>query len=165
MIDGGKVVVSTTEQGVWNDAVEYFKWCEANPIITKHTIMVGKDAGKKVEKESPRPYQIKELCLFCGCTEEWLKEIKRSKRKDSTYYHVISRILYVIYTQNASMAMIGAYNPIMTAKLLGMDNEDDTVGGSVTVNVVQGLPALSDSEDEVLEKLDLENGIVVKRES
>lgn len=165
IIDSGKTVVSTTAQGLWNGAVAYFRWCDSNPIITKKTIMVGKDAGKKIDSESIRPYSIKALCAFCGIEEDYLSDIKRSKKKDSDYYIVVSRILYCIYTQNLELSMTGVFNPIITSKILGLDSiDDDDRGLPVTVNIVQGLPPLSNSENEVLENLYLEKGEIVKKE-
>lgn len=163
MLDNGSIETPQNEQELWNGAKGYFKYCDANPIINKMTIMVGKDAGKKIDKETARPYSIKGLCLYCGITEEWLKDIRKTKKKDSMYHLITSRIFYVIYVQNLELAMTGIYNPIIVAKVLGMDNDDASVAGPVTVNIVSGLPILSNSENEVLEKLELEKGTIIKR--
>ena len=41
---------------------------------------------------------------------------------------------------------------------------DETPNKAITVNIVGGLSPLSMSESEVLEKLDIENGSIIKRE-
>lgn len=164
IVDGGNTSISTTEQGLWNGAKEYFKWSIENPVISEILITVGKDAGKTLYKRTTRMYTLKGLCAYCGITEEWLQDIRKSKKKDSLYYTVLTRIMYIIYDQNITQAAGGIFNPIIVAKVLGMDDDNTEDRGPVTINIVQGLPALSESENEVLAKLELENGVVVKRD-
>ncbi len=156
-----RVVVSESPEDLWNNATKYFRWCEDNPIMTKKTIMNGKGAGDKVFVQYVRPYSIKALCLHCGILEEWLRDVRANKDKSSLWYQVVSKILYIIYIQNLEMATIGEFNPIFTAKVLNLE-KDDTPTGSVRVELVSGLPELSKSENEILEKLELENA---KRET
>lgn len=156
LINRGKILASDTPQELWQQACAYFQWCDTNPIVTKRTATAGKETGKKHEVESTRPYSIKGLCLHCGILEEYLRDIRKSKREDSEYYHVVSTILYLIFVQNLEYATIGVFNPIFTAKMLGME-KDETPVGAIRVEVVHGIPELSKSENEVLEKLELEN--------
>ena len=151
----GNIIVSTAP-GLWERIKSYFKWCDENPITTKRTITSGKGAGSKVETEFVRPYNIKAMCLHCGITEEYIKDIRHEMSKNSDYYHVISKALYIIYAQNVEMATIGEFNPIFTAKLLNID-KDDTTNGAIKVEISSETPQLSVSENEVLEKLELEN--------
>lgn len=154
-VDGGKITVSNTAEELWNSAKQYFKWCDDNPIQTKSPITSGKEIGKSVMKESVRPYTIRGLCIHCGITEDYLKDLKNTKDKGSLYYLVTEKIFQIINVQNVEMAMIGEFNPVFTARILGMDKEEPTTG-AVTVTVVQGSPKLSSSENEVIEKMTLE---------
>jgi len=151
----GKVQVSTNPEALWNNAADYFRWCDQNPIKIKRTILTGKAAGSKIETEQPRPYSIKGLCVFCGILQEYLQDIRNSGDKSSLYYVIVSKILYIIYEQNSSMAMIGEYSPVFTAKVLNMEKDDAPIS-TITVNVVGGLPSLSNSENQILEKLESE---------
>ena len=162
--NSGRIASSTTPQELWENATRYFQWSDDNPIITSKTLTSGKEAGKVVTNTTIRPYSIKALCLHCGILEEWLRDIRSGKDKSSLYYIVVSKILYIIFIQNMEMAIIGEFNPIFTAKVLNID-KDDTPTGAVTVTVVSGLPALSNSESEILEKLELENGFLKKDKS
>lgn len=156
IVNGARDVNSNTPQDLWKYAAEYFKWCDDNPVTVKRTLTSGKDAGRKVNVESPRPYSIKALCLHCNIMEEWLRDIRQSKDKTSDFYIVVSKILYIIFIQNLEYATIGVFNPIFTAKVLNME-KDDTPTSAITVNIVDGIPELSKSENEILEKLELEN--------
>lgn len=158
-VNEGNVVVSNTPLELWQSACAYFKWTEDNPLKIKRTITTGKEAGKQVTEEHPRPFSIKGLCLHCGILEEYLYDVRNSKTRDSEYYIVISKILYIIYVQNLEYATVGVYSPVFTAKLLGVEKDDASTPSSIRVEVVQGLPSLSETENEVLEKLDRERMI------
>lgn len=157
LINSNRNVRSTTPMELWNNAIDYFKYCDDNPIITKRTITQGKETGKLANIEQVRPYTIKALCLHCNILEEYLRDIRDSRDRNNEYYFVVSKILYIIYTQVAEQAITGNFNPIFSAKILNMEREEIPTGG-ITVNVVShGIPHLSNSENEILEKLELEN--------
>lgn len=157
IVNRGQSVVSNTAVDLWYNACAYFKWCDETPIITKRTITQGKGTGNKAEMEQPRPYTTEALCLHCNITEEYLRSARNHKDKNSEYYIVVSKILYIIRAQHIEYGITGIFNPIFTAKYIGLEKEDKDAGGVITVNVVtQGIPELSNSENEILEKLDLE---------
>lgn len=154
-VNSGSIVVSNTPEGLWEAACRYFKSCDDDPIFTKALAKSGNMAGSTFKQEHIRPYTVKGFCLHAGIQEEYLRDLRSSKDKDSLYYLVVSRILYTIHTQNTELAILGIYNPIFTAKLLNMD-QDDVPVDKVRIEIVTGQPALSESENEVLEKLDQE---------
>lgn len=156
VVNEGNVIAPSSAEELWLRATEYFKWCDENHIRTYETLKSGKEAGKKVRNKIIRPYNIQALCLHCGIMEDYLHSIKRGKKKDSLYFVVVDRILAVIYSQNLEMAMIGEFNPIFTAKVLNMESKEEPVG-AIRIDIVQGLPELNNSENEILEKLESEN--------
>lgn len=155
IIAGGGQTASNTPKELWDNACKYFKWCDENPLPIKRLVTAGKLAGQKIGDDKIRPYSVKALCLHCGIDEWYLQEIRTSKQTDSDFYIVVSKILYIIYVQNYEMAVVGEYNAIFTAKILNID-KTELPTKAITVNVIQGLPTLSESESEVLEKLELE---------
>src|SRR5688572_18907649 len=96
----GGIVVSNTPEELWENACAYFEWCDNNPIETSNNIKVGKAAGQDLSNKYIRPYTIKGLCLHCGIMEEYLSDIRATKDQESMYFHVVSKILYLIYIQN-----------------------------------------------------------------
>lgn len=155
LVNRGHIVVSSSAEELWINAVEYFKWCDENPIMSNITLTSGKEAGRVVNKRSIRPYSVKGMCLHCGILEEYIRDVRSNKDQSSLYYSVVSKILYIIYIQNLEMATVGEFNPIFVAKVLNME-KDDSAPGAIRVNIAQGLPELSKSENEVLEKLESE---------
>lgn len=157
IVNQGKNIIQNNAVDLWNNACSYFKLCDENPIITKRTITQGKGSGTRADVEQPRAYSIKALCLHCNITEEYIRDVRDSKNKQDEYYVVITKILYIIYTNNLEQAMVGNFSPVITTKLLNLEREDKSEGGSITVNVIStGIPELSNSENEILEKLELE---------
>lgn len=163
---GGNGVVTDTPEGLWKSACMYFSWCDSNPIVSKSKVRVGKDAGKDVSTDVQRPYTIKGLCLHCNLVEEYIRDVRQSKDKKSLWYVVMSKILYIIYVQNEELATVGVFNPIFTAKRLNMET-DDVPTGAIKIEITQGLPEISTSEIQILEKLEFEKGNYenVKREN
>lgn len=159
IVNGRRNTIDTTAQGLWGLAVSYFEWCKENPKILKKTITSGKKAGDKVDEEVERPYTIKGLCFHCGITEEYLHDLKNLKDKSSEYYIVITQIINLIHTQNVEGAMINQFNAMFTAKVLNMDTEE-RINTPVQISIIQGLPSLSNSENEIIEKLELEKEIL-----
>ena len=103
------------------------------------------------------------MCLHCGITEEYLRDM-RALPKDSEAYLIVSRILMNIYVQNQEMAMVGEFNPVFTAKILNMESED-AGPQKIMIEYVGDLPQLANSENEILEKLNLKNGEITVLES
>lgn len=163
VVASGGRQISTTAQQLWEGAVSYFKWCEDNPIKAKRTLTSGKEAGKQVETEYTRPYTVKGFCLHCGISERYIKDISTTHQKDSEYYIVMEKILMLIYNQVLEGALLDLYNPIMASKLLNMDKETDNQDAIVKIEVVHtGKTKLANSENEILEKLNLEKLEILK---
>src|SRR4249919_2027979 len=154
---------SVTAQQLWENALEYFRWNQSNPITFKKTVMSGKQAGDKVEIEAPRMLSVKALCLYCGLLEEYLQDIWQSRDRTSEYYIVATRILYHIHVQNMEYAALDIFNPILVSKLHKIETEEVPTG-SIKVEFVRNLPALATTEIEVLEKLDAEMKLFPKRQ-
>lgn len=147
---------SETIQDLWENAVEYFKWCEANPVRPKRTVLVGKEAGKKLEVEFMRPYSMQALILHCGVTEEYILSL-RNAPKDSEAYLIVSRIIMNVWVQNYELAAVGEISQAMALKMLKLDKQDEGPQ-KVIIEHVHGLPALGNSENEILQMIELQNG-------
>lgn len=156
VVDSGATVVSTTPEQLWQSAVDYFRWCDENPIKAKKTLPSGKAGGSKVEIEYNRPYSIEGLCLHCGITKRYIEDIKQTNDKNNLWFQIMEKILYVIYTQNLEGALVDLYNPIIVSKVLGMDKTDKADDDRpVKVEILDSRSTtLAKSENEILEKLD-----------
>lgn len=159
---GGRQLSNTPEQ-LWDAAINYFKWCDENPITAKRTLTSGKTQGEKVVVEFKRPYSVKAFCLHAGISERYITDIKESQAKESEWYIIMEKILMIIYTQNLEGAIVDLYNPIMVSKVLNMDKGVEDGNQTVRIEIVNtGDKQLANSESEVLEKLNQEKLILLK---
>jgi predicted nucleic-acid-binding Zn-ribbon protein len=156
LVANGQIVVDKDAEDLWENMCSYFKFCDDNPITSKRTITSGKGAGTKVSVEQKRPYTIENLCLHCGISPMYLKDIKQSKDKTDMYFKVVERAELIIRGQLIENAIVGEFNPIFTAKYIGMDKGDDSPVQAIKVIIENSTPELANSEKEILEKMDLE---------
>lgn len=154
LIENPPVAYNTPEQ-LWERIVSYFKWCDENPIFSKRSVLTGRNAGDKFNDESPRPYSIKAMCLHCGITEKYLKDISKNENDTSGYYNVVYSAISVIYLQNYEYTVVGVYPSSFMSKVLGLGT-DEKMNQPIKIEIAHGLPQLESSESEILKKLDLE---------
>lgn len=156
IVNSGATTISNTPEQLWEAAIDYFRWCDENPIKAKKTIASGKVGGSKVEVEFKRPYTIEGLCLHTGMSRRYIDDLKQGSDKNNLWFQTMEKILYVIYTDNLEGALVDLYNPIMVSKVLGMDKTDKQDDDRpVKVEILDSRSQnLAISENEVLEKLD-----------
>jgi hypothetical protein len=164
IVNSGGQQVSNTPEQLWELAVKYFKWCDENPITAKRTLTSGKTQGEQVNLEFKRPYSIKAFCLHANISERYIVDIKESHEKDSEWYMVVEKILYIIYTDNLEGAVVDLYNPIMVSKILNLDKgTDGDADRPVKVEIVSAqAPTIPNSENQVIENLDFEKVEILK---
>lgn len=123
---GGRPPKFKTPEELEAKAEEYFRWCDANPI----RIYKRKDAGanqtaksgsgvKSQEGEgfADRPYTIDGLGLWVGIVN-WRDF--RANHSDDEFSTVITALEARVRDQQVSGAMVGVYNPNLTARLNGI---------------------------------------------
>lgn len=157
VIAAGGVVISASPEGLWEQAVKYFQWCEDNPIKTKKTMQSGKTQGQKVEVEYNRPFTVDGFCLHAGITKRWLTDVKSLYGVDSQWFLIVEKIMSVIYTQNLEGAIVDLFNPIVISKILNLDKPQEDDARTVRVEIVdKGQGGLYSSEADVISNLDFE---------
>lgn len=127
----GKDKLFASPELMWEAAVEYFAWCDANPLI--EIDFRGKDA-QEVQIPKMRPYTMQGLCGYMGCSVSYFREFKRTQKGIAfDYLTVIARIEDVVYNQKFSGAASGFLNPNIIARDLGLaDKTESKVHTSVT---------------------------------
>lgn len=163
VVNNGATQISVTPEQLWRSACDYFQWVDEHPIITRRTIQVGKDAGKKYEVEYKRPYSISGLCLHCGFSERYIIDINDTHDKESMWFRTMEKIVLIIGNQNLDGAMVDLYNPLIVSKVLKLDKLGDANDKPSRVEIVDSTSnKLARSETEVLEQLDFEKVELLK---
>lgn len=117
----GRDAIFSSPEMLWEEACNYFQWCEANPWIEQN--WVGKD-GDEVKKRHPRPYTLSGLCVYLDCSEQTLRNYgKDAEHKD--FFEVYTRIEQIIRTQKFEGAAVGFFNANIIARDLGLVDKQD----------------------------------------
>lgn len=116
----GRDLIFSTPEILWEAAVQYFEATDARKWKKKD--WVGKDAIE-VERETETPYTISGLCLYLDVSREWWNKFKNENRED--FLQVLTRIENIIYTQKFEGASVGAFNPSIIARDLGLKEQTD----------------------------------------
>lgn len=135
-------------EDLWEDAVAYFMWCEANPIFKQEVI---KQTGAVIMTKFPRPFNLPALCIHCGVTPQYISDIARNS-ESGNYFFVANKIMQVIYAQNFEYSMVGIFNANMAIRKLDLGGDDGGMKSTSTINIevikIEGTPQLSNSEFE-----------------
>ena len=130
LADGAVVTPETPEQ-FWAAAVNYFSWCDNNPLGTRETSYgAGGNVKSIYKREYARPYTLTGLCIHCGVTEKWINEIRNNMTQESLWYQVIEKVIFVIYTQNVEYSIVGMFDKNLSQKqidALKPDNQETPI--------------------------------------
>jgi hypothetical protein len=133
---------------LWEHALLYFQWCDANPIQKPELLRSGVDSGKVVYVPIPRPYLLSGLCIHLGLTKEYMYGVAKSEVKNE-FYFVANKLLEIIHTQKLEYTYAGVYSPVVAAKELGLHNmpSPEKENPVININVEQGPMLLTDERD------------------
>lgn len=136
----GRDKIFTEPETLLNQAKEYFKWCDENPLYKNEMIRGGDLAGEIIPIPTMRPYTIYGLTMFLGVNKGYFDDFERGLRGKSDeiskgFSVVITYIREVIYHQKYDGAVIGVFNASLIAKDLGLVEKTEVkteVSGEVT---------------------------------
>lgn len=148
VIANGVSAAGIEAKDLWETALLYFQWCDANPIKKPELVRSGEKSGTIYHVPIPRPYTISGLCLQLGITREYLYDCAKSKNQNE-FYIVATKIIDIIYTQKLEYSITGVFNPIISAKELGLNDNKLPDKGSpiIQIEVLEGPKLLTDERD------------------
>lgn len=132
----GRDKIFSNSEDLWNAATEYFEWCDKNPWVKID--WVGK-TSKEVQRKTQRPYTLSGLCIFLGVNTKYFNDFKETCSND--FSEVITRIEEVIKTLKFEGATVGAFNPLIIARDLGLRDKqeiDQTVNFQAPIIILDG---------------------------
>lgn len=120
-----------TPAQLYSGALDYFKFCKENPIITKQLITAGQKAGEIVELEKPRLPTAKELCLHLGVNSNYINHLvdQTEGKEDETnklYSIILTCIKDTIETNWYQNAAVREYDSVFIAKLAGLADKSES---------------------------------------
>lgn len=135
---GRKPIFSSKEE-LWDSAVEYFKWVEANPLEEQKLFHYQGEIIKETVSKM-RAMTEAGLCVFLGIGQQTFRDY--GKRDD--FSEVVSDIRKVIYEQKLTGAAADLLNSNIIARDLGLADKresdhtssDGSLSSEIKVTVV-----------------------------
>jgi hypothetical protein len=133
---------------LWELALVYFQWCDANPIQRPEMLRSGAEAGTIKYIPIPRPYTLSGLCIHLGLTKEYMYGVSKSEQKND-FYFVANKLLEIIHTQKLEYTYAGVYSPVVASKELGLQFLPSPEKQSPVINITveEGPKLLADERD------------------
>lgn len=103
-------------------AIEYFKWCEDNPL-DEHKIFAQQGMIIDGEVKHKRPYTQAGLCVYLGISEQTWRNYRDS---NPDYFEVTKLITDAMYDQKFAGASAGIFNANIIARDLGLKDKIET---------------------------------------
>jgi len=115
----GRDKIFESPEILWEACCEYFEATDARKWRKKD--WVGKDAHP-VERETETPYTWTGLYLFLDCSHTTWQQYE--KRED--FSAICTRVRSIIYTQKFEGAVVGAFNPLIISRDLGLKDSTES---------------------------------------
>lgn len=107
---------------LWDKAVEYFEWCESNPIT--------KDAGGGKTQNLGRPYTLSGFCLYAGITLQTFLNYAEGIGY-TEFFDICGHIREIIKNHKYEGAAVGKFNAAIIARDLGLvDKQERDIGNA-----------------------------------
>lgn len=147
---------------MWEEATNYFQWCEDNPLEKEELKVVGdgQGLGSSVSHETVklcRAFTLIGLCLFLGVSESYFRQFKQNLRNNKTmttkaksdFMTVIDNIERTIYDQKFTAAAAGLLKENLIARDLGIADKVKTEN-----NNYNSVPMTKDEIKQLSKELD-----------
>jgi len=117
----GREMLFSSPTILWEACCEYFEQTSKRVWSEKH--WVGKDANE-VTKDTAVPFLISGLCIFLDIDRQtWKNYGTKEEYKD--FFAITKKVNEIIYTQKFEGAAVGAFNPVIIARDLGLTERTD----------------------------------------
>lgn len=118
----GRSKLFETADLLWKAAVEYFEWCEDNPLYEYKGFAY---RGDVVTESFPkiRAMTLSGLCFYLNCNEAYFRQFKSGLKEtdnDKDFSTVIAEIEATIYNQKFQGAAADLLNANIIARDLGL---------------------------------------------
>lgn len=131
----GRDKLFATPELLWEEACNYFEWCDKTPIKTDEVVKSGILAGTLIKVPKKRPYTIQGLCIYLDANTEFFNQFRKEMRERTDkeakdFSCIINKIDEIIYQQKFEGAVVGLFNSNIIARDLGLrDKQDLTSNG------------------------------------
>lgn len=113
-----------TAESLWQKFLEYVQWADQNPIESFNRVTGKGDTQAQkskgvVQDKVHRPYTLIAFMTFAGITN-WTEFKASQNAQKPVFLRVIRAIENAIKSQQIDGALVGVYNPNLTARINGI---------------------------------------------
>jgi hypothetical protein len=123
-----------TPESFWEEAVRYFEWISAKVWNKKDPIKSGDMAGTLIDVPTQTPMSIESFCIFADISTETFRNYESKEETYKDFFEVTTRIRTIIESQQFEGATVGAFNPNIIARKLGLQDKTDITSGGDKIN-------------------------------
>lgn len=126
-----------TPDAFWDEAVSYFEWMKDRVWNKKDPIKSGDAAGTLIDVPTQTPMSITSFCLFADIDEN---TFQRYEKEDGyqDFWAVTKAIKGIIESNQFEGATVGAYNPNIIARKLGLSDKKE-IEGNLSIKQITGM--------------------------
>jgi len=114
-----------TPESLWEEAVKYFEWISEKVWNKNEAIKSGNNAGKIIKVPTQTPMSIESFCLFADINRTTLLSYESNEDPYKDFHTVVICIKNIIASQQFEGATVGAYNPNIIARKLGLADKKE----------------------------------------
>lgn len=126
-----------TPESLWIEAVKYFEWISQRVWNKKEAIKSGDMAGELIDIPTSTPMSVESFCIFADITTQTFRNYESNSKPYEDFFEVTTRIRNIIDSQQFEGATVGAYNPNIIARKLGLADKTDHTTNGKEINQVQ----------------------------
>ena len=132
-----------TPEKLWEEALNYFDWMHSRVWNKKEAIKSGDMCGQLIDVPTQIPLSIESFCLYVDIDRHTFLNYESNIGEYKAFFQVTTRIRSIIESQQFEGATVGAYNPNIIARKLGLADTTKTditsKGESIILNLGTGI--------------------------
>lgn len=125
-----------TPESLWEEAIKYFDWISSKVWNKKEPIKSGDKAGTTMDVPTRIPMSIQSFCLFADIDENTFLRYEKAEGYQD-FWEVTTRIKGIIESNQFEGATVGAYNPNIIARKLGLIDRTDITSGNKEIKPLE----------------------------
>ena len=127
-----------TPEDFWDEAIKYFVYMSDKVWNKKEAIKSGDLAGTTMDVPTKTPLSIESFCLFADINYDTFRNYESNTEEYKDFFDITTRIRNVIESNQFEGATVGAYNPNIIARKLGLSDKKE-IEGNVSIKQITGM--------------------------
>jgi hypothetical protein len=119
------------------ESVKYFEYMANKVWNKKEAIKSGELAGTLIDIPTQTPMSIESFCLFMDIDRGTWDNYESNTETYKDFFNITTRVRAIIESNQFEGATVGAYNPNIIARKLGLSDRQDHTTKGESLNFIQ----------------------------